>query len=212
MTSCACWSAPRSPACGCSTCTACPGQSGPTSWPLHGAPPGYAPPAADASCTTRRRRKASLEALVQACATAGEPFDEEMQIVTLKGRRAWVRSVGTGGARRGRRIVAGGGRRAGDRAARPRARHAAAPHRQHGRRDGQRRGIRHRRPRRAVHLRQRAGRAAAGHAGARTAGPADLELVPEDRARARWRSSSAQRSRAASARGRGARRAPVAAG
>ena len=32
--------------------------------------------------------------LVDRCATEGEPFDEEMQIVTLKGRRAWVRAIG----------------------------------------------------------------------------------------------------------------------
>ncbi|MEO5671951.1 MAG: EAL domain-containing protein, partial [Ramlibacter sp.] len=35
-----------------------------------------------------------IEALVHKCATSGEPFDEEMQIVTLKDRRAWVRSIG----------------------------------------------------------------------------------------------------------------------
>ena len=61
---------------------------------MHDAPPGYTPPRAEAFDFYAPEWRDKIAALVQACATAGEPFDEEMQIVTLKGRRAWVRTVG----------------------------------------------------------------------------------------------------------------------
>ncbi len=61
---------------------------------MHDAPAGYKPPREDAFGFYAPEWRDKVLGLVQACATAGEPFDEEMQIVTLKGRRAWVRSVG----------------------------------------------------------------------------------------------------------------------
>ena len=61
---------------------------------LHGAPAGYAPPPDDPLRHYAPGCKSSLEALLQACATEGQPFDEEAQILLLDGRRAWVRSLG----------------------------------------------------------------------------------------------------------------------
>jgi len=61
---------------------------------LHDAPPGYKPPLEDAFGFYAPEWRDKVLALVEACAAVGEPFDEEMQIVTLKGRRAWVRSIG----------------------------------------------------------------------------------------------------------------------
>ena len=61
---------------------------------LHGAPAGYPPPADEPLSHYAPGCKASLEGLLQACATDGKPFDEEAQILLLDGRRAWVRSLG----------------------------------------------------------------------------------------------------------------------
>ncbi|HWI83803.1 sensor domain-containing protein [Ramlibacter sp.] len=61
---------------------------------IHEAPPGYAPAPESAFALYAPEWQDKVRALVQACAERGEPFDEEMQIVTLGGRRAWVRSVG----------------------------------------------------------------------------------------------------------------------
>ncbi len=60
---------------------------------LHDAPPGFAPPREDAFGFYAPEWQGKMVALVQACATTGAAFDEEMQIVTLKGRRAWVRTL-----------------------------------------------------------------------------------------------------------------------
>ena len=57
---------------------------------MHDAPAGYKPPREDAFGFYAPEWRDKVLGLVEACATAGEPFDEEMQIVTLKGRRAWV--------------------------------------------------------------------------------------------------------------------------
>ncbi len=61
---------------------------------MHDAPAGYRPANENAFDGYAPEWRDKLRALVQACASAGEPFDEEMQIVTQKGRRAWVRSIG----------------------------------------------------------------------------------------------------------------------
>ena len=61
---------------------------------IHDAPPGYAPPRAEAFDFYAPEWRGKILALVQACAAEGEPFDEEMQIVTQSGRRAWIRTVG----------------------------------------------------------------------------------------------------------------------
>ena len=141
---------------------------------------------------------------------AGEPFDEEMQIVTLKGRRAWVRSVGHAVRNE---AASSHGSRAPCRRSRRTAiapgtllRHTVSMGGAMG--SGEAFATVDREGR--FTYCQRAGRAAAGQAGARTAGPADLELVPEDRARCAWRSSSgAALESNSAARGGGTRRAPV---
>jgi diguanylate cyclase (GGDEF)-like protein/PAS domain S-box-containing protein len=61
---------------------------------IHDAPPGYTPTRETAFELYAPEWRDKVRALVQACAARGEPFDEEMQIVTLQGRRAWVRSIG----------------------------------------------------------------------------------------------------------------------
>ena len=61
---------------------------------IHEAPPGYTPPRSEALSLYAPEWREKIEALVAACATTGEPFDEEMQILTLRGRRLWVRTLG----------------------------------------------------------------------------------------------------------------------
>jgi diguanylate cyclase (GGDEF)-like protein/PAS domain S-box-containing protein len=61
---------------------------------LHDAPRGYTPSRNDAFVHYAPEWRDAIRALVQACARDGTPFDEEMQIVTQKGRRAWVRTIG----------------------------------------------------------------------------------------------------------------------
>lgn len=61
---------------------------------IHDAPPGFAPPAEDPFGFYAPEWRDKIIALVDECASTGTPFDEEMQIVTLKGRRAWVRTLG----------------------------------------------------------------------------------------------------------------------
>ena len=61
---------------------------------IHDAPPGYKPAREDAFSFYAPEWRDRILALVNACANAGEPFDDEMQIVTLKGRRSWVRTLG----------------------------------------------------------------------------------------------------------------------
>ncbi len=61
---------------------------------IHDAPPGFVPARKDAFIHYAPEWRDAMDALVHACTTAGTPFDEEMQIVTLQGRRAWVRTIG----------------------------------------------------------------------------------------------------------------------
>jgi diguanylate cyclase (GGDEF)-like protein/PAS domain S-box-containing protein len=61
---------------------------------LHGAPPGYAPTYANALDHFVKEHRAELDARVRACQADGKPFDIEVQIDTLQGRRLWVRCVG----------------------------------------------------------------------------------------------------------------------
>jgi diguanylate cyclase (GGDEF)-like protein/PAS domain S-box-containing protein len=61
---------------------------------LHDAPRGYTPSRNDAFAHYAPEWRDAIRALVQTCERDGTPFDEEMQIVTLKGRRAWVRTIG----------------------------------------------------------------------------------------------------------------------
>jgi diguanylate cyclase (GGDEF)-like protein/PAS domain S-box-containing protein len=60
---------------------------------IHDAPPGYLPSRGEAFDFYAPEWRGKIVALVEACATEGKPFDEEMQIVTQRGRRAWVRTL-----------------------------------------------------------------------------------------------------------------------
>jgi diguanylate cyclase (GGDEF)-like protein/PAS domain S-box-containing protein len=60
---------------------------------IHDAPAGFTPAREDAFVLYAPEWREQVRALVQACATTGEPFDEEMQIVSVEGRRAWVRTT-----------------------------------------------------------------------------------------------------------------------
>jgi diguanylate cyclase (GGDEF)-like protein/PAS domain S-box-containing protein len=61
---------------------------------IHDAGPGFKPPREDAFGFYAPEWREKIHKLVEACAGEGAAFDEEMQIVTLKGRRAWVRTLG----------------------------------------------------------------------------------------------------------------------
>jgi diguanylate cyclase (GGDEF)-like protein/PAS domain S-box-containing protein len=61
---------------------------------IHDAPAGFAPPREDPFGFYAPEWRDKITALVEQCVGTGTPFDEEMQVVTLKGRRAWVRTLG----------------------------------------------------------------------------------------------------------------------
>ena len=61
---------------------------------LHGAPPGFKPTLEDALGHYAEEHRAEVEARVLACQEQGEPFDIEVQVRTMQGRRVWVRCVG----------------------------------------------------------------------------------------------------------------------
>jgi diguanylate cyclase (GGDEF)-like protein/PAS domain S-box-containing protein len=61
---------------------------------LYGAEPGFVPSLDRAFTFYAPEWRAKAQALFEACARDGVAFDEEMQIVTLAGRRAWVRTLG----------------------------------------------------------------------------------------------------------------------
>jgi diguanylate cyclase (GGDEF)-like protein/PAS domain S-box-containing protein len=61
---------------------------------IHGLAPGFQPQREEAFGFYAPEWREKVRAMVQACATAGEPFDDEMQIITAPGRRAWVRTLG----------------------------------------------------------------------------------------------------------------------
>jgi diguanylate cyclase (GGDEF)-like protein/PAS domain S-box-containing protein len=72
---------------------------------IHGAPPGFTPPRAQAFGHYAAEWRGRIDDLVTRCAATGEAFDEEMQILTAKGRPAWVRSIGQAVRDREGRIV-----------------------------------------------------------------------------------------------------------
>jgi diguanylate cyclase (GGDEF)-like protein/PAS domain S-box-containing protein len=61
---------------------------------IHGAPPGFTPARTEAFSHYAPEWRSRIDELVTRCAATGEAFDEEMQILTAKGRPAWVRSIG----------------------------------------------------------------------------------------------------------------------
>ncbi|WP_296353480.1 EAL domain-containing protein [Ramlibacter sp.] len=61
---------------------------------LHDAAPGYVPAATRMYEHYAPEWRHEMQERVRACAMQGHPFDLEVQIVTLRGRRDWVRCVG----------------------------------------------------------------------------------------------------------------------
>jgi len=61
---------------------------------LHGAQAGYTPSFDNALTHYVDEHRAELAARVRACEERGEPFDVEVQLQSLQGRRTWVRCVG----------------------------------------------------------------------------------------------------------------------
>jgi len=61
---------------------------------IHEAPADFTPSRAEAFALYAPEWRDKIKSLVAACATTGEPYDEEMQVLTLKGRRLWVRTIG----------------------------------------------------------------------------------------------------------------------
>ena len=61
---------------------------------LHELAPGEAPALERAFSFYAPEWRDKIQALVEACSGEGKSFDEEMQIVTRQGRRAWVRTLG----------------------------------------------------------------------------------------------------------------------
>jgi diguanylate cyclase (GGDEF)-like protein/PAS domain S-box-containing protein len=61
---------------------------------LHGAPEGYMPTFGHALDHYAEEHRAELAQRLRACQEQGTPFDIEVQVHTLQGRRIWVRCVG----------------------------------------------------------------------------------------------------------------------
>jgi diguanylate cyclase (GGDEF)-like protein/PAS domain S-box-containing protein len=61
---------------------------------IHEMPPGTSPSFAEGLRFYAPEWRERIREVLDACMRDGTPFDEEMQIVTAKGRRVWVRTVG----------------------------------------------------------------------------------------------------------------------
>jgi len=61
---------------------------------IHEAPHGYAPSVDEAINFYAPEWKGTITRVFTACAREGIPYDEEMEIITLKGKRVWVRATG----------------------------------------------------------------------------------------------------------------------
>jgi diguanylate cyclase (GGDEF)-like protein/PAS domain S-box-containing protein len=61
---------------------------------LHGVPPGYVPTLENAMGQYAEEHRAELAARLAACQQQGVPFDIEVQLHSMQGRRIWVRCIG----------------------------------------------------------------------------------------------------------------------
>ena len=61
---------------------------------IHEVPPGFAPTVEQALSYNAPDFREAITRTFQTCVAHGTPFDVELQIVTAKGRRVWVRSIG----------------------------------------------------------------------------------------------------------------------
>ena len=61
---------------------------------IHETPPGFSPSLAEGISFYAPEWKERISSVFGACARDGTPYDEEMQIITARGRRVWVRAIG----------------------------------------------------------------------------------------------------------------------
>ena len=61
---------------------------------IHDMPPGYSPRLEEGISFYAPEWREKISTVFQACARDGTPYDEEMEIVTARGRRVWVRTLG----------------------------------------------------------------------------------------------------------------------
>lgn len=61
---------------------------------IHGAPPDFSPTLEEAIEFYTPEWREKIATNFHNCATKGEPFDEEMEIVTLQGEKIWIRTTG----------------------------------------------------------------------------------------------------------------------
>jgi len=61
---------------------------------IHEMPPGTTPTVEEAIACFAPESRARLQRLVDACLRDGTPYDEELRLVTARGRSVWVRSIG----------------------------------------------------------------------------------------------------------------------
>jgi len=61
---------------------------------MHEAPPGFTPTVEEAIDFYAPEWREKISWVIKRCATEGVPFDEEMEIITLKGNRIWIRTTG----------------------------------------------------------------------------------------------------------------------
>jgi diguanylate cyclase (GGDEF)-like protein/PAS domain S-box-containing protein len=61
---------------------------------IHEVPPGTTPTVEEAIACFAPESRARLSRLVEACLRDGTPYDEELELVTARGRALWVRSIG----------------------------------------------------------------------------------------------------------------------
>jgi PAS domain S-box-containing protein len=61
---------------------------------IHGMPPGFSPTVKEAIHFYAPEFRAAITAAFGTCVHDGTPFDVELQLITAKGQRVWVRSIG----------------------------------------------------------------------------------------------------------------------
>ncbi len=61
---------------------------------IHDMPVGYSPIVEESLNFYAPEYKSKITEVYEACATRGIPYDEELQIITRRGKRVWVRSIG----------------------------------------------------------------------------------------------------------------------
>ena len=61
---------------------------------IHDREPGYSPEVSEGISYYAPEWRERITRLFQECASSGTPYDEEMEVITAKGRRVWVRTTG----------------------------------------------------------------------------------------------------------------------